>query len=575
MARMIPPTISPEVKSEAERRVFGWLGKMEWGNCIVLHSLGVTEHVNKIFGEIDFVIITDEGVLCVEVKGGVVERNNGKWKFINRYGKVTEKNEGPYMQAGGNEESLRKYLRRRIKDESDPICRCAYASCVMTPDCVISTDDVLEIISEITFDKRNTKEELIPFFKRCFKYWKSKTQELHGFQGGGLKNEDKERLVNILRGDFAFVPALSLDLQRTDEMLLALTDEQYIVMQGFNSKRMLIAGPAGTGKTLLAMDQCRKMHASGYSVLYLCFNRLISRHVRESFCIENIGIDVYTFHRFLMEKTKTSGSSGDDSYFKEELPELFLNEPDTYFPENERYDVIVIDEGQDLMNTSTVLCLDYIVKGGLGKGMWAVYYDKNQNIFGNNKELQEIYEQLEGYGAVSYELSINCRNTAQIARANWYSTNIKQASILKTEGEVVGWNKYKSKNEERKMLFKCLRRLLMEGISKSDIVILSPVRMDNERSCLYEMKIPSDIGQIRQEVSHDFRSDKFIKFYTVQSYKGLESRVIIYIDLDGFEDNNERLINYVAMSRARTLLEVFYDEHMEEARQRMMLQAVM
>lgn len=168
--------------------------------------------------------------------------------FYKSIWKDSTKKEGPYQQAQGNEQSLRLYLEKRLKNKHDPICRCAYANCVMTPDCVIDADDNIEIIPEITFDKRNTKEDLPKFFERSFKYWKDKTMEKHHFSGRHLQDEDKERLVSILRGDFAFVPAMSLALKRTDEMLASLTDEQYIIMQGFHSKRMLVSGPAGTGK---------------------------------------------------------------------------------------------------------------------------------------------------------------------------------------------------------------------------------------------------------------------------------------------------------------------------------------
>ena len=47
--------------------------------------------------------------------------------------------------------------------------------------------------------------------------------------------------------------------------------------------------------------------------------------------------------------------------------------------------------------------------------------------------------------------------------------------------------------------------------------------------------------------------------------------MILYIDIEGFKEDDERLLNYVAMSRARTLLEVFYKADLEEERQRMML----
>ena len=51
----------------------------------------------------------------------------------------------------------------------------------------------------------------------------------------------------------------------------------------FVNKRMLIYGPAGTGKTLLAMEQCRRLRAEGKKVLYVCYNRLIANSVREKF----------------------------------------------------------------------------------------------------------------------------------------------------------------------------------------------------------------------------------------------------------------------------------------------------
>jgi NERD domain protein len=570
MARMIPATISPDVKSPAERMIYSWLSDLEWENCIVLHSLGMAEHVDKIFGEIDFVVIADEGVLCIEVKGGIVKRQGGDWHFINRYGKDFTKKEGPYQQAQGNEQSLRLYLEKRLKNKQDPICRCAYANCVMTPDCVIDADDNIEIIPEITFDKRNTKEDLPKFFERSFKYWKDKTMEKHHFSGRHLQDEDKERLVSILRGDFAFVPTMSLALKRTDEMLASLTDEQYIIMQGFHSKRILVSGPVGTGKTMLAMDQCRKLKAEGYNVLYLCYNKLIANYVRKNFELEKQDIDVSTLHSFLMKKTGETEIE-DANFFTDILPNKFIDGIDEYMPDNEKYDVLVVDEGQDLMNTVSVLCLEGMVKGGLSKGRWTIYYDKNQNIFGKYEELQDIYDELEDYGATCYELSVNCRNTKQIATGNWYATNITQASIMKADGEVVGYHKYDSKAAEKTDVLKLIRRLLSEGISRNDIVILSLYRMDNENSCLYNASIPSDIGEIRLNEFNKLDSDEFIRFYTVKAFKGLEARVIVYIDIEGFEEDDERLLNYVAMSRARTLLEVFYKADLEEERQRMML----
>ncbi len=564
MARMIPATISPEVKSQAEKDIFGWLSELEWENCIVLHSLGMAEHLDKIFGEIDFVIIADEGVLCVEVKGGIVRRGAGVWEFINRYGRVQEKQEGPFEQAQRNEQSLRKHLKDRLKSKDDPICRCAYASCVMTPECVMDASDSIDIIPEITFDKRNTKEDLPKFFERSFKYWKDQTMEKHHFSGKHLPDEDKERLVRLLRGDFAFVPSMSLSLQRTDEMLQAVTDEQYAIMRGFNAKRLMVSGAAGTGKTLLAMDKCRKFHAGGYRVLFLCYNRKIAGYVRRIFEAESLEIDVYTLHAFLLEKTGLEPVS-DSKFYIETLPETFIDFAEELMPEENRYDALVIDEGQDLMNSYAMLCLEYLVKGGLKNGQWSFFYDRNQNLFGNYEELDDIYEQMEAYGAVNYELSINCRNTKQIATETWAVTNVARADILRTSGEAVGYHMYSDQKEERKELFKLLRRLFLEGIKRSEVIILSPYRLDNEKNCLHDAKIPPELGTL-PENNYDEPGDNELRVSTVQACKGLEAKVVIYIDVKGFKNDDHRMLNYVAMSRARTLLEIFYNKDLEEER---------
>ena len=47
--------------------------------------------------------------------------------------------------------------------------------------------------------------------------------------------------------------------------------------------------------------------------------------------------------------------------------------------------------------------------------------------------------------------------------------------------------------------------------------------------------------------------------------------MVILTDVDSFSDETVRLLNYVAVSRASTLLFVLYDTHKEMERQRMMV----
>ena len=62
-----------------------------------------------------------------------------------------------------------------------------------------------------------------------------------------------------------------------------------------------------------------------------------------------------------------------------------------------------------------------------------------------------------------------------------------------------------------------------------------------------------------------------IRFSTISAFKGLESKAVILIDVDGFTENAFRMLNYVAISRASVLLYILYDKSKESERQNMII----
>lgn len=573
MAKMIPAVIDPDqaVKSAAEARVFQWLKNMSWGNATVLYSLPLKDHIKNSFGEIDFVVICEKGIICLEVKGGGVERKDGKWGFTGKQGTTAWKNEGPYAQAQGNMKSLRQYLDTHLRS-GDDILNCRWACCVFTPDCVIKTDNDTEVIPEITFNV-NMKERDIPaLFERSFKYWR---ENKHYGGEGGLNSKARERLTTFLRGDFSFVPPLSVVLDRSEQQLLSTTEEQLnIIMHMCVNDRMMVEGAAGTGKTLLAAEQCRRSAAMGEKPLYLCFNHAIASYVREMFAQERMSetIEVYTFHELLMHACSIKSvpeNEDTEEFFRETLPNRFLEGCNSAV----KYDRIVIDEGQDLMNMTAYLCINEFLQDGWEDGKWTIYYDPNQNIFGDNAEFKEVWQALK-HASFIYPLTVNCRNTKQIAQGNYAVTHIYKPKYMRAEGVEIAYKTYSSKKKEAEEVFNSIRRLRSEGIRKKDIVVLSYYRADNENSCLYNVKIPEDIGPLRINQTTNFADCKHIRFYTIQSFKGLEAKAVIMIDVDSFSDENKRLLNYVGMSRARTYLEFFYDNALYQERQQRLLESL-
>ena len=102
-----------------------------------------------------------------------------------------------------------------------------------------------------------------------------------------------------------------------------------------------------------------------------------------------------------------------------------------------------------------------------------------------------------------------------------------------------------------------LQSLLTSGISPADIVVLS--RRKKENSLFDNIDEICNLKIVERD-NLSFHGGKCLNYFTVQSFKGLESKIVFYIDVTGFSSTEDRMLNYVAMSRARLHLYLFYDE---------------
>src|SRR4051812_19147973 len=105
VAVVLPPEF-PSDHSAAEAEVFRKLRAQTPNDWTALHSIGLATHSRKLWAEIDFVVITDRAVLCLEVKGGNLRVDHGTWFAGER--RLTH---SPFEQAGGAASALRIFLR--------------------------------------------------------------------------------------------------------------------------------------------------------------------------------------------------------------------------------------------------------------------------------------------------------------------------------------------------------------------------------------------------------------------------------------------------------------------------------
>ncbi|OEV11414.1 hypothetical protein AN219_29715, partial [Streptomyces nanshensis] len=98
--RIIPSEISSRTRSKAERDVFAALRALPDDQSVALHTVHLPKHHKKRVGEIDFVVITPDILLFIEVKGGRIVQHDGKWYYGPR-GREVRKEESPWEQANG------------------------------------------------------------------------------------------------------------------------------------------------------------------------------------------------------------------------------------------------------------------------------------------------------------------------------------------------------------------------------------------------------------------------------------------------------------------------------------------
>ena len=553
MAIMIPSVLSPEIKSNAERKIFEWFqcapGTDKW---IVLHSLGIATHNKVIYGETDFLVLAPHlGIFALEVKGGRVKRENGLWYFTNRYGKTNQKSRGPFEQAKDGIFSIVDAMKKRVDMEHYRVTKVLFGYGVMFPDIEYTSSGIDEEQWQI-FDSRdgtNVKQ----FIMRLAEGVKTKWETVYGpLDKSRLPDvEDVRYMLSILRGDFDCAVSMNVQLRNANESLIALTKDQYRCLDQLDDNpRCLILGPAGTGKTLLAIEEAKKFAARGDRVALFCFNANLADWLSNYF--DNMPESVRpqyvgTFHKYMINVEKTEKTlpvyphdpDKVQQYYQKELPRAAAL---ALLESGGQYDIIVVDEAQDLICDSYLEVLGNSLKKGFSRGRWTMFGDFSmQAIYAAGVTGAEMIDKMdEQTSFIRFKLTVNCRNTKPICKEIETVTGFKSPNGLwtKVDGPPVQYITWSSMEDQRKKLTTLLEQLADSQISPEQITILSPRKREN-----------SVVSMLDGNTVKDFRipAGTSMTFCTIQAYKGLENTIIILTDIESFSD--EKLM-YVGLSRA-------------------------
>lgn len=560
MARLIPP-LFPTGAPPGEQSVYRKLAEDQTtDDWIVLHSLNIAEHVRNPEGEADFVVIAPNlGVLIIEVKSHEhFTFDDGLW----RLGRQKPTTRSPFKQASEAMYSIQKDLRKkRIDLRSIPMLSAAWFTATRARTMLRPTN---EWSDWQVLDSEDLRNDPIGALRRAFAggiAHLDATFKGYSYGGVGPDQATAERIAMLLRPNFEFGVVAGDVRSAREHQLVHFVEEQFLALDAMaDNQSVLFTGPAGSGKSFLALEAARRELALGRTGRLICFNKLLGRRLAAD--INQPALLVGTFHSQLLALTglKAPKDAG-QLFWTTELPEhaievlLELDEPPA--------DFLIIDEVQDLLSDSYLDVFELLVKGGLTGGRVLMFGDfERQAIYDDGRGRELLKARMPN--TPSHRLTMNCRNLPRIGfSVNFFSglTPGYQKFRRDDDGANPALLKYVRGQDQSVLLRQAVEALRQESFDLTEIVVLSPlaagsVAATTTDSWLKSMLVQADGGTIKKGR---------IRYASIQAFKGLEAPAVIVTDLDRLNVPNFESVLYVGLTRATDRLYGLIEESTGQA----------
>ena len=532
-----------EISSKAEQKLYKALAEQLPKDCLIIHSLEFIKQTSKYKShgdrEADFVIFSPlYGVLVVEVKGGGIQYDKSidQWYSIDRYNKQHEiKN--PVRQAKDAKYEIRNHLQQKLGKKNILL-----AHAVMFPDIehagpLASPDMVTEIIgTNANITKLNN------WVIDVFEYWSGENSNQDKLGVNGIKVAEQ-----IYGKKVSIQPSLRSIIEKEVQKQIELTNQQKIILRQLKRrKEALIEGGAGTGKTVLALEQAISLAEQGLKVLLLCYNQKLgdalkvkSQHVSSlhsmsfhEFCSWRVRQVQHNTGRDLIEESRQIYPQ--DDLYDVLMPNALIN---SYEVAPIEYDVILIDEGQDF-KAEFWFAIE-MLKDQKEDAKLYIFQDCNQAIYSTATELPISCEPLF--------LFDNCRNTKFIHDAAYKYYQGSEVDGPELEGELIQFIDKSSLEQQAAEIDKMISKLVnTEKISSEDIAVIIIGSFFQAQELLSKTK------NSHMWAFKEFSPKSKVLVETAKRFKGLESKLLFLWVID--EQKVDEKLLYVSISRARLRL---------------------
>ncbi|GAA1424368.1 nuclease-related domain-containing DEAD/DEAH box helicase [Agrococcus citreus] len=557
MATMVPAVIRPKTPP-GEVLVFEALrdhpGTDGW---LVWHGLPIRHHETQLEGEADFVImVPGEGMLVVEVKShDRIDVDDRGW----RLGSGAPTLRSPYDQAWDNSRSIRMWIERRAYVPGYPIWQAAWFPRV-GGEFTKRLDQRLDVPANATLTRADLDpSRLVTSIVRVLRHG---ARELERRLPPFASDRPDEQDIADARA--ALVPAVSWRLEAADRRaararnLREATERQEEALRYFaGNDRLIVTGPAGTGKTNIAVRAAQQQANRDERVLLTCFNRLLEADLQRRLRTRD-DIEVACVHELMLAVSKlTPPADADDAWWNGTLPDatLAVTRAPGFEPP---FTCLVADEAQDLARDSTLDVLDSLLVGGLAGSRVVLAGDfTHQDIYrvtlGEERapeggaRRETIAARLPG--AARMTVTNNVRQSPQLVEfiETVLAGDLYDASDRDDDEErSAAVHLYRSREQQDEQLQRALAELWEDGWEPEEIVILSPRR---------DSAAARARGLVVDALAPGGMTGSGVRWGTIHAFKGLEAPVVIVTDVDGTGPLWQDLL-YVGMTRATDRLVV-------------------
>ncbi len=493
------------------------------------------EHGFSAYGEVDFIILAPSGrLLLIEQKAGF----------------LTETADGLVKNYRGKPRNIQSHILRTI----DGLCRrfgeekLSIDYLLYCPDYIVRDPHLAGIDPTHIVDASN--KERLPDLVR----------ELLPLTDPAETIEHFEKVARFLGDTLSLRPDPSAMIGCAARMVTRLSGGlcTWARRLDFHPYRLRVVGTAGSGKTQLALAEYRAAIDAGLRPLYVCFNRPLADHIER---LVPAGGRVATFHMlgdaFLRARGETPNYGEADVFG---AMETALAEAD--LPETWKYDVLIVDEGQDFSSAWRDILLRMLKDPG--RAIWLE--DPTQNLYGREAVPLPDWVILHSNANFRSPRQIVEMLTA-IAPADASREPVEAASPF--DGADIEYLVYSDTDTLLAQTKHAITLCLAAGFARQDIAIAS--FRGREKSAILNLETLGDAHTLKSFTGaydifgHPVFRDGGLLAESVYRFKGQSAPAVIFTEID-FAEIDELVFRklFVGMTRARLKLVLVMSERAAE-----------